>query len=332
MADRSALEFDVIVVGAGLAGLTAARELRRRGLEVVVIDKGRSVGGRLATRRIGDARLDHGAQFFTVRSDDFADVVADAIADGVVYEWCRGFGEVEDGHPRYAVTGGMNALAKWLAAGCTTRTACEVDRIEGANGRWTCSDTAGEKVATSTALVMTAPIPQTLNLLERGAVRVPDAVGGALRSVDYFATLALLVTLDGPPAFGAPGGLQFDDSAPFTFIADNHRKGVSEVPAVTFHANHDFSLAQYDADGDETLATLLDMASPWLGSASVVDAQLKKWRYAGPVNPLPEQTLVATSDDAVVAFAGDAFGGPKVEGAFRSGLEAGRAVAGRLLP
>jgi len=56
----------VLVVGAGLAGLTAGRVLAAAGIDTVIVDKGLSVGGRLATRRIGDATLDHGAQFFTV--------------------------------------------------------------------------------------------------------------------------------------------------------------------------------------------------------------------------------------------------------------------------
>ena len=62
----------VAIVGAGLAGLMAGRTLAEAGHEVVLLDKGRSPGGRLATRRIGAATLDHGAQFFTVRSEAFA--------------------------------------------------------------------------------------------------------------------------------------------------------------------------------------------------------------------------------------------------------------------
>jgi len=61
----------VVIVGAGISGLVAARELAAHDVDVTVVDKGRSVGGRLATRRIGDARLDHGAQFFTVRTPAF---------------------------------------------------------------------------------------------------------------------------------------------------------------------------------------------------------------------------------------------------------------------
>ena len=81
----------VVVVGAGIAGLMAAQSLTKNGSDVVVVDKGRSPGGRLATRRIDDATLDHGAQFFTVRDSLFETHVSEWIASGVVTEWCRGF-------------------------------------------------------------------------------------------------------------------------------------------------------------------------------------------------------------------------------------------------
>ena len=46
-----------IVIGAGIAGLLAARQLAEAGRDVTVLDKGRGVGGRLATRRIGEATI-----------------------------------------------------------------------------------------------------------------------------------------------------------------------------------------------------------------------------------------------------------------------------------
>ena len=92
----------VAVVGAGLSGLVAATTLAAGGHDVVVLDKGRSPGGRLATRRIAGATLDHGAQFFTVRDDRFAALVQAWSDAGVVVEWCRGFGPEPDGHPRTA--------------------------------------------------------------------------------------------------------------------------------------------------------------------------------------------------------------------------------------
>jgi len=64
-------KYDVLVIGAGISGLLCATQLQAAGLSTLVLDKGRGVGGRMATRRIGDTTFDHGAQFFTVRDARF---------------------------------------------------------------------------------------------------------------------------------------------------------------------------------------------------------------------------------------------------------------------
>ncbi|HEY6275381.1 MAG TPA: flavin monoamine oxidase family protein [Streptosporangiaceae bacterium] len=57
-------EADVIVVGAGLAGLTAARDLQRAGLSVLVIEARDRVGGRVLNHRLGDGHVaEVGGQF-----------------------------------------------------------------------------------------------------------------------------------------------------------------------------------------------------------------------------------------------------------------------------
>ena len=106
----------VVVLGAGMAGLTAAKLIAHSGQDVTVLDKGRRPGGRMATRPMsGGAAADHGAQFFTVRSESFSTVVEGWVAGGVAHEWCRGFSS-EDGHPRFAAVNGMAAAPNGLVA------------------------------------------------------------------------------------------------------------------------------------------------------------------------------------------------------------------------
>lgn len=131
----SSMKPSVIVIGAGIAGLGAARALHDAGHPVTVFDKGRGVGGRCATRRWDDATLDHGAQFFTARDQRFQAVVDAAVADGAVVEWCRGFVREtgtarDDGHPRYRGAPSMTGFPKWLARGLLVRTGYTVERIE----------------------------------------------------------------------------------------------------------------------------------------------------------------------------------------------------------
>ena len=313
----------IVVVGAGLSGLVAARSLVAAGHEVTVLDKGRSVGGRLATRRIGGATLDHGAQFFTVRGDAFRTQVDDWLARGLVHAWCHGFDGDGDGHPRYCGSAGMNSLAKDLAVGLDVRTSQMVFSCRPTEDGWDVVIDDGT-VHEADALVMTSPVPQSWALLVQAELDIPDE----LFRRRYHRTIGLLTVLDRPSAVPDPGGVQFDpadDANPFGFIGDNAAKGISAEPAVTFHATQPWSEEHWDDDTGDLRAGLLGRAAPWIGDATVVEAQVKKWRFAGPVEPWPDACWV--DDEHRVVLAGDLFAGPKVEGAYISGLAAADAVA-----
>ncbi|MFM8388720.1 MAG: NAD(P)/FAD-dependent oxidoreductase [Actinomycetota bacterium] len=310
---------NITVVGAGLSGLIAARELATQGHSVVVVDKGRGVGGRLATRRIGDAVFDHGAQFFTVRDARFQAIVDGWLADGVVRVWCHGFGTEQDGFPRYVGTAGMTSIAKHLAADLDVRTSSLVFSVlPAANGGWTITLDTGETFA-SDAVILTAPIPQSFGFAFTGGVEFPEE----LRTIDYDRTLGLLVALDGPSAIPSPGALQNPDDV-FSFIGDNQAKGISPVPAVTFHANPQWSANHWDTPHDEAERLLREAAGRYLGGSAIIASNFKRWRFATPQRNWPDR--VWTNDAGNMIVAGDAFAGPRVEGATLSGLAAAAAV------
>ena len=316
---------DVAVVGAGMAGLTAAGRLQRAGRRVVVLDKGRSVGGRLATRRLAGAAIDHGAQFMTARSDAFQAEVASWVAAGVAHEWCRGFDEVPDGHPRYAAAGGMNRIAKHLAGSLgDVRVGVQVASVSEGAGGWLLAWDGG--ALTAGAVLLTAPVPQSLALLDAGRVEPPPAVGAGLRAITYEPTLALLLVLDQPPAVPSPGARKPPDG-PFDIVVDDVAKGASDVPAMTLHLRAAISAARYDEADADLLADLIPRAAPWLGGATVVEAAVKRWRYATPVPTWPEACCTAASGPTgPLVLAGDAFAGPRVEGAWLSGVAAAQAL------
>ena len=55
----------IAIIGAGIAGLAAAQQLKQPDFGMTLIEKSRGVGGRMATRRINDLQYDHGAQYFS---------------------------------------------------------------------------------------------------------------------------------------------------------------------------------------------------------------------------------------------------------------------------
>lgn len=310
---------DIVVVGAGLSGLTAARSLQEKGHNVVVLDKGRGLGGRMATRRISApngsvALFDHGAQFFTVRDQQFQKLVDAWIIDGIVREWCRGF-VADDGHPRYVVNNGMTALTKHIAQGLDVRTSTLVFAVKPCDAdptKWTVVIDDNSRIDCD-AVVMTCPLPQSYSLTVTTGVELPQD----LLLTDYDRTIGLLAVLDGPSAVPAPGGLQNPDDV-FSWIGDNQAKGISDIPAITFHANPAWSSTHWDDSLEDGLALITQAAQKYLGNAKIVASEYKKWRFATPRKLWPEPFFAVNT----LVFAGDAFAGPKVEGAVLSGLAA----------
>jgi renalase len=320
----------VVVVGAGAAGLTAARHLTGS-FDVAVFDKGRGVGGRLATRRIGDANLDHGAQFITTHTPDFAATVAGWERAGVAQPWFRGRIGPDgipdpDGHARFRGVNTMNAIAKHLARDLDVRVATRVMALHPSDATWQVRLDDGTDLAAD-AVVVTAPVPQALDLLTAGAARLSAPDDEALHAIRYEPCLAVLAALRGPSGLAAPGAVAPDDG-PIDWMADNHLKGVSALPAITIHATADFSRAHWASSDEIVAAELLRPAG--LG-ANEIDGpvQVQRWRFARPTVIHPDRCLVADRLPPLV-FAGDAFGGAKVEGAALSGTAAAGAVASLL--
>ena len=320
----------VVIVGAGAAGLAAGRRLRDHGIQVRVIDKGRGLGGRLATRRVGEARIDHGAQFFTARSPTFKALVSAWVDTAVAYEWCQGFADRPDGHPRYAGTGGMTALAKDLAAGIEVATSTRVTGIRRHQAGWML-ETTGGPVGRADAVILNPPAPQTLDLLS-GVDAAPRALHD-LGTLRYEPSMAALVVLDGPASLPSPGGIKIDDG-PLSWVADNQVKGISAVPAVTIHGRGPWSQSVWARPEEEILATMLDAAGLYLGDSAASGTphvQLQRWRYATPVTSHEQRCLVLVDGPNPLVAAGDAFGEAKVEGAVLSGWAAADEVLSRLL-
>jgi hypothetical protein len=335
-------EPDVLVAGAGVAGLVAARSLVDRGLTVTLLEGASAPGGRLATHRLAGATLDQGAQFFTVRSPEFGALVDQWRATGVpISEWSRGFAQAtdiragpsgitatgDDGHPRFVVDGGMDVLARVLAADLDVRYGCRAQAVWAAGTGCRVAVTEQQpQIYEAPALVCTPPLPESLALFARGETSLPAEVATRLRAIAYDPCLALLAVVDGDAALPAPGGVQFA-RGPVRWLADNARKPVSASAAVTMHAAASWSRAWYDASDEDITGPLCAWLGPWLGEAQVVSAEVKRWRYAQPRDPVNAATLSASVGTGRVVFAGDAFRHARVEGAARSGLAAAATLA-----
>ncbi|GGD44798.1 hypothetical protein GCM10011514_06010 [Emticicia aquatilis] len=307
-----------IIIGAGLSGLTAAHELLKNNWEVTILDKGRGVGGRMATRRAGEARFDHGAQYFSTKTPDFKAFTQNFLQASIAKEWHLEEGDKSFSHPRVIGINGMSSIPKFLAEGLNIRTNEKAIGIsETENGCKVITETGNSYEAN--AIICTVPAPQAIELLQKSEISLAEI--SILENIQYQPCIAVMASLNAPTNIPSPGGISLENSN-ISWIADNFQKGISPVFSVTIHANPAFSLAHFDDDLNEVGKQLLSEVSYLISAESVESLQVHRWRYSLASERHTDNFLVSASTKFPLIFAGDGFGIGSIEGAFISGKSA----------
>lgn len=310
---------DVLVVGAGLAGATAARALAIAGLRVTVLDKGRGPGGRLSTRRSAAAGFDHGATSVQASGRDFATWLdAEAVA-GRAARWREGWVGVP----------GMDALVAGLLEGLDRHWSTTVAALSRPSSVWQAHATNGRLLAAAPRLVLAVPAPQARALLLCAAEGLPEsliALTDALATVRYAPCWAGLVvaTAKGECPVLAEGS----DAVLGGVFREAAKPGRDDAGHWVVHATADWSTAHLERDAE---AVAMDLRAAFLRVTGIDDAAIRsciahRWRYAQPlqgIDPAPQVAGLVLAGDAIGADAGV----PPAERAWHSGRDA----AARLL-
>jgi predicted NAD/FAD-dependent oxidoreductase len=321
----------ITIIGAGMAGLTAARALAAAGHDVVVLDRGRGPGGRTSRRHGGGYEFDHGAQYFTVRDPRFQDQVDAWIAAGLVAPWTPRLVAIgNDGHEpagasseRLVGVPGMNAMAKDLARGLEVRHQVTVATARHDGAVWRLASRDGQMLAEADALLVTVPPAQAAPLL----AEAPE-LAAAVMAVTMHPCWAVML------GFAAPLPVPFDGAfvnvGPLAWIARNSSKpGRGGGEAWVLHAASGWSDDHLDDDPGAVIDALdaafrdLAPADSW---PSPIHGDARCWRSALPAAALPD--LCRVDQARGVAVAGDWCGGPRIEGAYLSGLAAAAQLGG----
>jgi renalase len=332
----------VVVVGAGISGVACARELVAAGLPVVVLDRSRVVGGRMARWTRDGRAIDVGAAYFTVRTPEFRAVAESWATRGLAHPWCDRFGIVGsagahgsgtvgdaaagDGRPfgsaraqiRWSAENGLRSLVADLAESLDVRLGHDVASIGLARGSSRGAVVDGEPVR---AVVLAMPDPQASDLLGDDLAEAKQVLDTEWRSV---VTVVASFAERTWPAFD---GL-FVHGSPLSLIVDDgHRRG-DGAPVLVAHTTHDAALSHLDDPAGAVEPVLTEMRRLVAGVGEPVWAEAKRWGSAEPSRTRSEPFWRGTHE---VALCGDGWSlRPRVEGAWLSGRDAGRALAQRL--
>lgn len=330
---------DIVVIGAGIAGLTCAQQLRQAGYQVVVLDKSRGVGGRFATRRLYDTRADHGlrsvtpqgllsAQLIQVLSDRrllqlWPRQVAYLGADGVLSATVAA-------EPSYTSPQGASAIAKCLAVGLEILLNWQVQAIVADTGSWqiTGMTASGKALAVAAkAVVVTTPAPQAQAILAKQAL--PPEFSAALDAVEFHPCFSLMagykVTALNLPSWQTCE-IRYGNLA--WVGLDSSKRPQSEISVFVLQSTAEFAQKHLETSDLDSVAGMLlaeaaQLLAPWWATPQWFE--IHRWRYAFPSRPL-NQDCLSTTDPLPLVCAGDWCGDRLVESALQSGIAAAEAI------
>jgi len=304
----------IAIIGAGMAGLTAARQLQTQGHHVTVYEKSSGVSGRMSTRQTEIGGFDHGAQYFTAYSERFKKEVADWLDAGWITAWDAKLVSIdhsENNHisstendlKRYTPLPKMNALAKQLIHGLRIHTNHQVLAINPQEKQWMLSVMSTAPVAAENTSDENI-VPQKIQQGPFDAVifsTPPEQAAPFLSHHSEFSDLISQQHLQ--PCWSLMLGFQTPLELPFDgawiknsrlgWIARDtskpeHRAGERWV----CHATHEWSTEHLEDDAERAKEKLVKAFHEVTGSKiQPVHAVVHRWRYAQAKQPLEGSCL-----------------------------------------
>ncbi len=311
------MEADVIVAGAGVAGLRCARCLHEAGAEVLVLDRSPKVGGRCATRLFDGQPVDYGPLFLHGTDPSFLEQLLSLPGAQLLRGWpsrVEGRGTPCQpgslGEEKVAFAQGVNAFPQALAAGLPMRLATEVTSVS--------IDDDGVEVGTASGqrlrgrdLVLAMALEQSVPFVRMlPAGRSRDGVVGLLETLASVPSLTVIAGYAAgtrAPAWDVcypeTGGLQL--------IGNESSKRPAGRSLVLVHqARPLWSHQRLEHPPEEWSRALLEEAAKRLGdwAARPEWTHPHRWRYArfDGANKLAAP-LVLRFGRCRVGLAGDAF-------------------------
>lgn len=315
----------IAIIGAGLSGLALAEMLKDKAA-ITLFEKARGVGGRMSTRYADPYQFDHGAQYFTVRTPEFAQFLQPFITSNIVRHWSPQIVKLEgNGHlvgiPQtedyYISVPKMNMLCKTLAADKDVRIQHQIAAIEKTQQGWMLFDNQEQSFGPYDIVVSTAPAPQTKALFPANF-----AYTNEISSSKLSGCYSLMLGYQSPPDI--PWDAARISNSPLSWIAINSRKeGRDSAFSLIAQTTNIWAEAHIDNDQEEVQTLLVNETLRQISLHSggyaprTPDYQtLHRWRYAATSIPAAHSYYYDT--DLKLAVCGDWCIEGRVEAAFIS--------------
>lgn len=313
---------NIIIIGSGIAGLSAANYLSSKKFNVTVLDKGKYPGGRISTRRGEDFIFNHGAQFFTAKSNEFKKICNRAVNDNVLVNW------VDSKKNRFIGNPDMREFSLWLSQNLTIFQENVVERLD-YNEQFIVN--TNKKKFTCDGLIITAPSSQTASLIKN----LDETFHELIEKVEYFPCWCVMLSLRDMSL----KNFYIDEKSIFNWIVSENNKIKNQLNhnCLTIHTNERFSVENLDETKEVALDKIVQEFTKiyQVKTQDIIYKNIHRWRYAKVKKPFPQEEN-KISKKIPFGIAGDWCppsqdkhyngNGQRVEDAYLSGIECSKSL------
>lgn len=314
----------VSVVGAGISGLACARVLTDAGVEVVVHERARAVGGRMASPVLHGRRVDTGAAYFTVDGDGFGALTQDWRRRGLAQPWTDTLGVWADGvrsskagPQRWCAPGGLRSLVEDLSTGLDVRLGSAVHSVTSGSGSGAVLGGSAVDGTAHDVVVLAMPDPQALRLLDASHTAARAELAG--REWEPVIAVAL-----GAHArtWGELTATFVNDHPVLALVADDGARRGDGAPVLLAHTTSPLAAAHLDDPGAVVPAVLAALPEVLGSRVDVAWTHPHRWGLARPAQDRNATHWLAGG----IGLCGDGWGKSKVGTAWASGTALGEAI------
>lgn len=324
------------IIGASISGLIAGKRLAQAGHDVTIIEKDRTLGGRVSTIELDDIQLDIGITHFEADTHTFKSFIEDWQSEGVVKKWADNFAlydgqEVFDSNPnvdpkpKYIGTKGnqiiADKLSRWVdikseekAGGLTY-----IGPDRSAKRSWMINMT-DISVFECDAVILATPAVEAYGLLQTTQNKTASRkITRHVDEVHYDGRFSLAVTYEEDEAPDWKG-IHCEHSS-VKWISNEVSKQGAEKAALVIQSTNNFFRKHAQKSDEEVKELLLketaDIAGNWVRQPK--SSYLHRWKYFEARDPINEYFMELEMADGPLALIGDYLGGTTMENAFVSG-------------
>lgn len=329
----------IAIVGAGIAGLSCAQSLQELGFSVKVFEKSRGLAGRCATRNRDGVSMDHGAQFFSAKSERFKDFVQRGIAQGHIAPWQPKTFQARANHDWYVGVPGMSSIAHLFNLNHCVQTQALVEEVQFKDSSWEVTFTHQEESIQEhfDGLILGIPAPQAqalLNRIDRQSFTKPavlDTMTQVLAAIEMLPCWTVMLRCTQQLANLWPYDVwQWPDSEldihPMGWFANDASKPLRTASGLShswiLQASPQWSIQHLEDSPETIIATLTAELEKLLHisiSPYIEKATAHRWRYARVAGKTSHATPYLLDPVSHLGLCGDYFSSSRIESAFLSG-------------